>query len=284
MLNQPYTATCTTTTTYSCPSGCTRSGTTCTCKYNKVTTQSFQNLGCLDNGLCSRSGGTCGGACTGGCRCSKVVNGCGCEDPRTGLVSSISCNSSCTQTYTTSATPTSTKSCTCDGGVDNGSSTSCIRQVDLGPRPIIGYNQNYYCSGNCSLSGSSCNCPGQGLYCPSGGTRNGNVCTLTQNQSATYTPPFTTYPSVIRIYKSVGGTVTQDFSQDISSDPRSFEVSTLGNNIQVYAYSAAALGGTRIAAISHASVNPVKTTTVGLAKYGNQVQRQGTAIDNFKAE
>jgi hypothetical protein len=62
------------------------------------------------------------------------------------------------------------------------------------------------------------------------------------------------------------------------------EVSTSGSNITVQLYSAANLGGSRIDSVVYNSGNSLRTRGVGIAKNGNQVRRQGTAIDNFRAE
>jgi hypothetical protein len=82
----------------------------------------------------------------------------------------------------------------------------------------------------------------------------------------------------------VAGTITQAYTKDISSDPKSIEVSTAGNNITVRLYSAANLGGTRIDSVVYSSGSSLKARGVGIIKNGNQVQRQAIAIDNFRAE
>jgi hypothetical protein len=131
---------------------------------------------------------------------------------------------------------------------------------------------------------TQCRCPGRGTYCASGVTPTGDQCITTFNQPASFTPASTSYPSVIRIFSNVSGTITQVFTRDVSSDARSMEVSTLGANVVVSLFSAIGLAGSTIASVSYNSGSSLRTRNIGLAKNGNQVQRQGTAIDNFRAE
>lgn len=281
VFNGSVAADCTSTTTYSCPSNCSRSGTTCNCTSSPSSSTSTTSLGCQDASLCGRAGGSCGSACTGGgCRCTKSTTVCKCGS------TTVSCGSTCS--YTTTATSKTTTTCTCPNSDYTLSGSTCYvtyYDYEYANREVIGYGSPYYsCPSGGSLSGSTCTITGRGYYCPSGGTLQGSTCYVSNSQSASYQPPSTSYPSVARIYKNVSGTIAEVFTQDIGFDPKSFEVVTSGNNVNLYSYSGLGLTGTKITSNTYSAPNPVRTTIVGIAKYGNQVQRQGNYIDNFKAE
>jgi hypothetical protein len=86
------------------------------------------------------------------------------------------------------------------------------------------------------------------------------------------------------VFKSINGTVTTEFQQDISTDPRSVQLKTVGNNLQIRAYALAEAQGVPFASISYTTSNPIRTTTVGIIKNGNQASGQANNIDNFRAE
>jgi hypothetical protein len=279
---------------YSCSSG-QLSGTNCiiTTDVGSATTRSFTSYSCPS--------GSSGPSSTNRCRTSRPCT----TSTSTTYNSSPSCPGGssrpvfsgsgaypvvyeCTRTTTYCppdfiffATPTTTTTTTCSTGTPSGG--RCYTTSPI-PAQQTQTGTNYVCPASCPPSGSSCSCPAPGLVCASGGNRDGNKCSTTESQNATFNPATTSYPSVIRIFRNLSGTITQVFTQDVSSDPRSMEVSTSGANITVALYSAAGLGGSRIASVVHNSGSSIRTRGVGIAKNGNQVQRQGSTVDNFRAE
>jgi hypothetical protein len=282
--------------TYSCPNGGTLSGSSC------VTSSSYPATSSTSTSYSCPSGSS-GPSSTNRCRRSRPCT----TSTSTTYSSSSSCpggssrpvfsgsgpNSvvyECTRTTTYCppddiffATQTTSTSYSCpQGGTRSGSTCTTTSSY---PATQTGQTQTgYSCPSGSTQNGSTCSYPGRGYYCPQGGTRNGTTCTLSESQSATFNPASTSYPSVIRIFRNLSGTITQVFTQDVSSDPRSMEVSTSGANITVALYSAAGLGGSRIASVVHNSGSSIRTRGVGIAKNGNQVQRQGSTVDNFRAE
>ena len=141
------------------------------------------------------------------------------------------------------------------------------------------------CSGTqtTGYSYNSVSFPG-GYTCPQGGSLSGTTCTLTENNAATFNPATITYPSVMRVYKSVGGAVTTELQSDITSDPRSIQVTVSGNNVNIKSYALAGVTGTPYSSLAYTTSNAAKTTSVGIIKNGNQGEGQTNNIDNFRAE
>lgn len=123
-----------------------------------------------------------------------------------------------------------------------------------------------------------------GYTCPQGGTLNGSTCTIQENNPATFNPASTTYPAVMRIYKSLGGAVTTELQRDLASDPRSIGVTVSGNNVAVKSYASAGVAGIPYSSLTYTTSNATKTTNIGIIKNGNQASGQANNIDNFRAE
>lgn len=318
-----YNATCSSSTVYKCGSTVVSAGSTCTTTVSATASGGgTTSLGCQDASLCGRAGGYCSSSCASGCRCYKsnpVTYSCPSGYTRSGSTcTKTSSPTPSTTTVCTCPNGGSLSGTQCrvldpvydytaqivvgyesdyyecpNGGSESGGVCTIGGRGNYCPNGGTNVNggdictivgRGYYCPSGGNLSGTTCTITGRGYYCPNGYVKNGNDCTLVENQSATYSPPSTTYPAVIRIYKSIAGAITQEHAQDIASDPRSFEVATVGNNINISLYPSAGLSGTRLNYVTHATTGAAKSTLVGIAKYGNQVQRQSTAIDNFRAE
>lgn len=187
-------------------------------------------------------------------------------------------------------------------GVDgcNAANGTCFisqtcQNAGLGPCNCVVVQETCVCQpfgGSCSgCSGTSTtgysfttvSTPG-GYFCPQGGTLNGTTCTIQANNPATFNPATTTYPSVVRIYKSVGSTVTSEFQSDIPSDPASIRVETVGANITVRMYAVAQAQGTPYTSRVFTSSNALRATDAGIVKFGNQAANQATQVDNFRAK
>lgn len=261
-------------TSYSCPGGGAPSGT------NRCSTPRACNCRTSTSTTYISPGDPCSGSRTnvwgGVVACTTTRTTCSCSGTGANCTGGQSCGS-----VFSFATPTTSTTTTCSTGTPIGG--RCYTTSPI-PAQQTQTGTNYVCPASCPPSGSSCSCPAPGLVCASGGNRDGNKCSTTESQNATFNPATTSYPSVIRIFRNLSGTITQVFTQDVSSDPRSMEVSTSGANITVALYSAAGLGGSRIASVVHNSGSSIRTRGVGIAKNGNQVQRQGSTVDNFRAE
>jgi hypothetical protein len=279
-----YPASCTSSTSYTCPSGYSgpSASNRCSKPRTKSSSTSYRTF-CADAASCSGSCGSRGSCGPGDCRCTVGTTTYTCSDG-----SSTTAGGSCGNDIVF-ANQTTTYNCSCpNGGSNSGDKFNCTTSnttYEYTSRTYVGQGPTYYtCPNGGDLSGQRCYITGRGYYCPQGGSRSGTTCTNTETQSATFNPASTTYPSVIRIYASVAGTITQSFTKDVASDPKSIEVSTAGSNITVRLYSAANLAGTRIDSVVYNSGSSLKARGVGIIKNGNQVQRQAIAIDNFKAE
>ena len=269
---------------YACPSGYSGPSATNRCSKPRTKTASTtSSVYCEDGRNCSLAGGSCSSSafCSPACRCLVRTTTYTCSDGRT-----VSASGSCGNDIVFASLVSGGTTYTCPNGGSRSGSTCTITSpvYDYTAQIYLGQGDTYYtCPSGGSLSGQTCNITGRGYYCASG-VQTGNTCVLTETRTATFFPATTSYPSVIRIYKNAEGTITQAYTKDISSDPKSMEVSTSGSNITVQLYSAANLGGSRIDSVVYNSGSSLRTRGVGIAKNGNQVQRQGIAIDNFRAE
>lgn len=281
-----YSATCTTTTVRTCPSG--YSGPSSTGRCSKTIFSSCSTVtgtSCVDPSSCPGLKGTCVGVCGGGfkCSCKTSSTSCKCPDGRsTGNTVEI-CS---TDTIFATRTDTTTCSCPSGGSLSGTTCTTSTPIYDFTSPTLLGYGPTYYtCPSGGTLSGTTCTVSGRGYYCPSGGSLVGDTCTITySNIAATLNPSSTSYPSTLRIYRNLSGVISTVFNQDVSSDAKSMKVTTSGNNINVSLYNTANLSGSRIASLTYTAAAPIKARGVGIAKNGQQAQRNGTRIDNFKAE
>lgn len=287
------------TTTYTCPSGYSGPSSTNRCSTPRYKTYGTGTrvIGCIPSDDCvSQPGGTCGsapGCLSGGgsCYCTVSSTVCtGCGPDFTLSCSNCSGNHIVFATATTSPTtyscpPTTTRTS------GSGSTLRCFTMEYIGANtcsqtvydcpPASGYTV--------SRSGDSCTYTAVPPYCPSGYTRNntpigqGGECERILYQSAIFVPASVSYPSVIRVQRSIGGVITTQFENDIASDPRSIQVSVTGSNVRVRTYALGQATGTPYASFTYTTSNALKSTFVGIAKNGNQVVSQATAIDNFRA-
>ncbi len=166
-----------TNTSYSCPNGGTRSGTTCTISKNATASTSYS---CPDGG--TRSGKTCTISKSATASTSYTC-------PNGGTLSGKTC--------TLSATATTTTTYSCPSGYTK-SGSSCIRTYDASKNTSSG---SYTCPNGGTLSGTTCTItqnatsnPGGTTYtCPSGYTLNGTKCehkiSATANDIYNYTCP-----------------------------------------------------------------------------------------------
>ena len=276
-------------TSYSCPSGYSGPSATnrCSTPRYKVFQTNTVNYGCLEIGACAALGSCSPSQCPSGfCKCTGTTTSCtGC-----GPDFNLSC-ANCSGNHIIFATATTTTTYSCPATYTR-SGTTCSRQVTSSS--LTGTRTVYGCPDAAgytkSLSGSTCTYTAVAPYCPSGFIRNsapigsGNECQKTEYQSAIFVPASTSYPSVIRVQRSVGGVITTQFQNDIASDPRSIRVTTSGNNVNVRSYALAGVTGTPYSSLTYTTSNASKSTDVGVIKNGNQAVSQGNDIDNFRAE
>lgn len=296
-----------TTTRYTCPSGYSGPSATNRCGKSryKVYSENCGYQGCTSSSNCSvgssssltaKCTGSCGyeapnGGLVVGCKCYFCTQVCSCAPDY-----NLSC-SNCSGSYFVFATQSTTTTYSCPAGYTksgSGASTTCTRQVCTAAE--VGYNTvtacptvtNYILDGK---DGSTCNYVARPPYCPSGYSPRfsdpniyTDACYKNEYTSSTFNPATTTYPQVVRIYKSVNGTVSQEYQSDIGADPRSIQVTTSGNNINFKGYSAAGAAGTAFSSKTFTATNPARSTIVGIVKNGNQAVGQANFIDNFRAE
>ena len=244
----------TTSTAYSCPSGGSLSGTTCT------TSSSY--------GASLTSGSSYVGPATS----STVYY---VEEVRYGYEPiGIACGSQCTQfggacingtcqewgsyIYCTS-TPTSTPSSFCSSTV-------------------------YSCSAPSYLSGTDCYTSYSYYYCPNGGDLSGTTCTVTSSYPATATP-VTSYS--VRLINSASGTISTVQTLSTSVETKSLRVTTTNNAINVKAYGSVGQSGTP-AELNYTATSPTITGNLGVIKIipvtgGSASVNQTNSVDNFGA-
>lgn len=269
---------------YYCPSGGTLSGTTCTPSgYNYAATYYPATPGSsyyycsggstYSSSDCSLSGSTC--TCTQTAYTTTNWDYVGCRTPSG--CSSLGGNRQCVDSSACYSNPTTgTYYCACFVYRDY---CVCFGQ-DYGPPP---------CSGSCTLTKAASiqtTSPTPAYYgCPQGGSLISATTCFVQPPSytASYQPPYTTYPKYIRTVRAVAGVVTAVKNVSLSSEARSLKVSTVRNEIRASAYSAANLGGNLINSSTYVAGEVTKTTTIGIIK-GPSDQGQASAVDNFKAE
>ena len=184
----------TATTTYTCPTGWTKSGSNCT----RTTTETI-NATPSTSYTCSQGGTKSGSTCTLTATATpSTTYTCPSGYTRSG--------STCTKTYAaTPSTGSGTYSCP-QGGTRSGS--TCTLTQDA----YISTNTTYTCPSGYTRNGSTCTktytatyVSGATIYtCPNGGTLNGNVCSLTTNPTVKYGDPTYTCPTRYNYNSSTG--------------------------------------------------------------------------------
>lgn len=246
----------TTSTTYSCPNGGTRNGTTCntlsgypastgytqtycgepsrptTQYYVEETRYGYEPIGIGCGSQCTTFGGYC-------------IDGT-CKEPSVYI-------------YCTS-TPT-------------GSATSCSEQTGGG------------CSGGCSLAGDgSCYSYSSYYYCPNGGSLEGSTCFVTSSYEATAT---TTTSYSVRLIRAVSGTVSTVQTVSTSGPTKSLKIVTTNNAINVKAYAVEGQVGAATE-LNYTATSPTITGNLGIIKTvavtsGSASANQTNIVDNFGA-
>ena len=243
----------TTSTSYSCPNGGTRNGTTCNtlsgypastgttqelCAYPNTTTQyyveeiryGYEPIGQPCGSLCTQLGGAC-------------ISGT-CQEWGSYIY--------CTSTPTNSTTSCSSTTTTCPGG--------------------------------CTLEGNRCYSYSSYYYCPNGGTLEGSTCFVTSSYEATATT-VTSYS--VRLIKSVSGTISTVQTVTTSAPTKSLRVTTTDNVVNVKAYSVEGQTGPATE-LNYTATSPTITGNLGIIKTiaatsGSASANQTNIVDNFGA-
>jgi hypothetical protein len=243
----------TTSTSYSCPNGGTRDGTTCTilngypasigttqelCEYPTTTTQyyaeeiryGYEPIGIACGSQCTQLGGAC-------------ISGT-CQEWGSYIY--------CTSTPTNSTTSCSSTTTTCPGG--------------------------------CTLEGNRCYSYSSYYYCPNGGTLEGSTCFVTSSYEATATT-VTSYS--VRLIKSVSGTISTVQTVSTSAPTKSLKVVTTDNVVNVKAYSVEGQTGPATE-LDYTATSPTITGNLGIIKTiaatsGSASANQTNIVDNFGA-
>jgi hypothetical protein len=227
-----------------CPSGTTKSGSTC---YYPATT----SYSCPSGG--SLSGTTCTVSVTGGYSC-----------PSGGSLSGSQCIVSVAGGYT----------CPSGGSL---SGTTCTVQVAgsyycpsggslSGTTCTVSVSGFYSCPSGGNLSGTTCNVPAG----------------ANQYSCYTQTTTSTSYNYYLRVIKSIGGVVSS-VGTDVAlpSQPLAIKVAISGTSVQSTAYSTVSMS-TSIGTRSDTITSPSPTGVVGIIKSPSQYL-QGSTVANFSA-
>ena len=238
-------------TSYSCPSGGTLSGTTCTVSSNYTATATNVNCGNYYSYDCSY--------------------------PATVSYSSLFVNSSCS-------------GCSGEGG-NGGTlqcvNNACY-EVNIpgytcpNGGTATGIEPNVTCVKTCSDcgTGGSDPCRTCTVYsCPSGGTLSGTTCFVSSTYSATAT---TTHTNTVKLIQRASGTVstlathTTNTSTGSNTSPTlSLKVNTSNNLVTFVAYTGAGQTGTSYT-YSYSAASPSTTSSAGIVS-----TTSGIAVDNF---
>ena len=246
----------TTSTSYSCPNGGTRSGTTCTVSSDYP-------------GVPYQVTNYCGAAQGGGTQYYI-------EDIRYGYEPiGIACGSLCTQLGGA-----------CISGVcqEWGGYTYCTNTPTANVTPCSSPIPVYCSDGSCSPSGDSCYSYSTAYNCPNGGTESGGTCYVTSSYEATAT---TTTSYSVRLIKSVSGTISTVQTVSTSAPTKSLKVVTTDNVVNVKAYSVEGQTGPATE-LNYTATSPTITGNLGIIKTiaatsGSASANQTNIVDNFGA-